>query len=144
MAREELMKAKELKRRCANITMAFDQFEMRPELRYGGTMQAFSIDVSENKKFIEDVVSKCYENGDSKGDEGTKLENTLCDLETNLFNIGFALGYCIGQDFDVPYPEIQKDIQAIKQLLRQEKLLPYFSREREVTGSKSPERRKQC
>lgn len=61
--------------------------------------------------------------------DGTAYEEAM-DLLWPRTDIGFTLGFIIGKDFDLTYPEAQKDIEAIKKVIKKEGLLPYHLRER--------------
>jgi hypothetical protein len=47
-----------------------------------------------------------------------------------IYRIPFAFGYVIGQMFDIPSPEVQKEIDKIKKILKRKALLPYLPREK--------------
>jgi hypothetical protein len=138
------MRYQELKKRCTRIMEAFDslthhghEFDFRGS---EGIIGGFCMEITGFEKAIESFTKRVY---DKLGSEkGTKLENITADLERLLFSVGFGLGYVIGQSFDSPYPEIQKDVEAIRKVLKEEKLLPYFPREkgRMKEGSHEEER----
>ncbi len=44
----------------------------------------------------------------------------------------FAMGYVIGNMFDFPNPKIQKHVEAIRKVLKEENLLPYLPREKKA------------
>ena len=41
----------------------------------------------------------------------------------------FALGYVIGQIFEITYPEAKEDIEVIKETIRKNQLLPFLPRD---------------
>jgi hypothetical protein len=84
-------------------------------------------------QFLSDVISKDVLKK-LKGDReyGKLTAREQCIVEEILalvYQIPFAFGYVIGQMFDIPSPEIQKEIDKIKKLLREKALLPYLLRE---------------
>lgn len=46
------------------------------------------------------------------------------------YKIAFAIGFCLGQLFDLTDPDIQAHVEAIKGVIREKGLLPYLPRER--------------
>ncbi len=124
MTREELLK------RCENVVEIFDGFEILTEnlLKYPGTIYDF---------ILEDVLRKEAQQYFGEDLEFGEEKNTVIeDLMDKLAHIHFALGYVIGQSFDSPYPEIQEDVEAIRKVLKEEKLLPYFPREKKAATPK--------
>jgi hypothetical protein len=82
--------------------------------------------------FISHLVSK-NQMKDLKRDVKELTERDKMVFEEALalaYQIPFAFGYVIGQTFDIPSPEIQKEIDKIKGLLRKKALLPYLPREK--------------
>lgn len=75
-------------------------------------------------------IEKFYEK--FGGDKGTDLENMLADFETAMESVTFSLGYVFGQMFDIPCPKIQKNVEAIKVVMKEKNLLPYLPRERKA------------
>ena len=65
-----------------------------------------------------------------------KIPNDLYDFfydyRTDLIENAFTLGYVLGLMVESSYPSIQKDVEAIKKVLREKALLPYVPRERRV------------
>lgn len=49
----------------------------------------------------------------------------------NCFKISLAVGFVLGQLFEVTDPEIQAEVERIKKGLREERILPYLPRERQ-------------
>lgn len=96
------------------------------------TLQSFFCDsIEKEHKRIDDFINKFY--GKFGGEKGTKLEDAFADFETAMVSVAFSFGYIYGQMFDVPDPEIQKDLEAVKILIKENKLLPYFPREKKAT-----------
>ena len=125
------MKYQQFKERCLRIMGAFDSLmhaDHEFEFRGSETIEGFCVEVAGYEKAIEGFTKRVY--GKLGPEKGIELENVTAALERLLFSIAFGLGYVIGQTFDSPYPEIQKDVEAIKKVLKEEKLLPYFPREK--------------
>ncbi len=115
--------------------MGFDALEHSYSgCRRSGAIRGFTVWVAESRKGINGIIESCYKASD-RG-EGSELEDMLCDLESTIFNVGFAFGYAIGQTLDTPYPEIRKDIEAMQKILKREKLLPYLPRERKPAATR--------
>lgn len=60
------------------------------------------------------------------------MEDTLDEFEVGMVSVAFSFGYLFGQMFDVPDPKIQKDLEAVKILMKEKKLLTYLPRERKA------------
>jgi hypothetical protein len=115
------MKRKELLKRCAILTDAFDGLE----------------NVYDNgKKDTHKFVNLCDEvSGFSKKMESIapKLAANFTDYYSEFMDalkVAFGFGYTLGQSFDSPYPEIQKAIESIKGVIKEKALLPYLPREK--------------
>lgn len=93
----------------------------------------FCDSIEKEHKRTDDFIKKFYEK--FGGEKGTDLENILNDFETAMVSVAFSFGYVFGQMFDIPSPEIQKDLKAIKILMTEQKLLSYVPREREKSSS---------
>lgn len=112
---------KRFKAACRGIMENFNQPEE--------TLRVFLChSIEKEHKRTDDLINKFYEK--FGGDKGTELENILDDFETAMVSVAFSLGYVFGQMFDIPYPEIQKDVEAIKTLMKEKKLLSYVPREK--------------
>jgi len=112
------MKTEELRERCSRFFSFFDLMKDINNSPYEG-VEDFPI-----SHFV-------YEWGhiyDDTEDEDHEMENFQAGQ-----NIAFVLGFIIGHEFDVTYPEAQADIEAIKQEIREKGLLPYLPRERRAT-----------
>ena len=46
--------------------------------------------------------------------------------------LAFAFGYSIGRMFDTPYPQIEKDVRAVQQVIRENKFLPSYPKEKKA------------
>lgn len=84
-------------------------------------LQVFIYEITEENDAAE-KVSHDLHNG--------KLMDTLDEAISNVFKVALSIGYTIGQMIDIPYPQAQADIDAIKQVIREKGLLPYVPRER--------------
>ncbi len=60
---------------------------------------------------------------------GDELREELLDVFNRARNVVFAIGFVIGQSFEVTYPEAQADVEAIKKVIRKKGLLPYVPKE---------------
>lgn len=78
---------------------------------------------------IYDFINKFYEK--FGGEKGTDLEDALAHLETALVSVSFSFGYVFGQMFDIPYPKIQKDLEAVKIMIKKERLSPLSTQGKE-------------
>jgi len=121
------MKKKEILEMCEIITSVFDDLE---NVRYNcherdaGAMQNFAFDLLDHRgKRLTAIVGK----------ENEKMEENLVPLMIDFFDMGFALGYVVGRQFETPYPRIENAVKRIQALLKEEKLLPYFPREKKAT-----------
>jgi len=52
-------------------------------------------------------------------------------LQNIAFDIAFGFGFVFGHMFDIPNAKVQKNIEAIKKVIKERKLLPYLPREKE-------------
>lgn len=115
------MKEKKFKEICQNIYYFFDSLNQEDGNDKGVTYgKEFPLgNVFDFFKWLE----KNEEN--FKGEMFDEITNILMDTRS----IFFAVGYTIGQSFDLIYPDAQKDIEAIKKVIREKQLLPYLPRE---------------
>ena len=51
-------------------------------------------------------------------------------LQNIALDIAFGFGFVLGQMFDLPSPRVRKNIDAIKKVVKERQILPYFPRER--------------
>ena len=58
----------------------------------------------------------------------TPREKDIIGDVSGAYATPFAFGYVIGQMFDIPSPEVQREIEKIKKLLKDKALLPYLPR----------------
>jgi len=56
----------------------------------------------------------------------------LMDLFWDIRAVAFGMGYVIGHEFDITYPEAKRDIKAVKKFIREKQLLPYLPREKKA------------
>jgi hypothetical protein len=54
----------------------------------------------------------------------------LIHLVWPIGQVAFAIGYVIGQSFEITSPGAKPDIEAIRKIIREKALLPYLPRER--------------
>lgn len=59
-----------------------------------------------------------------------KWEDINHEISRTPPKIAFAIGYILGQMFDITDPDIQADIEPIKKVIKEKQLLPYVPRER--------------
>ncbi len=59
------------------------------------------------------------------------LKDDLADIFSDLRGVAFALGFVVGQNYEITYPEANDDIDAIEKMIRERALLPYVIREKE-------------
>ncbi len=66
---------------------------------------------------------------------GICLEFAKVDKEDPVPGItaSLAIGFILGGLFEVTDPEVQADMEAIKKVFREERLLPYLPRERRIS-----------
>ena len=81
--------------------------------------------------FLFDLTAESVKN-DSIMSQETKdiIEGDLISGE--IYRIGFAFGYVMGQIFDIPSPEVQEAIKEVKDILRSKQLLPYLPTEKKA------------
>jgi hypothetical protein len=122
----------DIDRVCWRIMSAFDFDDTANPFEWGIDGEGNPPDLGQ---FISDLVSKKQlENlkRDAFG-ELTKRDKAIFEISLALaYQIPFAFGYVIGQMFDIPSPEVQKEIKKIKKLLKDKALLPYLPRERKA------------
>ncbi len=55
------------------------------------------------------------------------------EAEWTPYKIAFAIGFCMGQSIgEVTDSDVQADIEAIKKVIREKQLIPFFPRERKA------------
>ena len=114
---------KRFKAGCRSIMENFDQ----PEEQLRGF---FCQSIEKEHDRIDNFIREFY--GKFGAEKGTELENIFCDFESAMVSVSFSFGYVFGQMFDIPFSELQKAIEAIKRVLKEEKLIPYFPKERKA------------
>lgn len=96
------------------------------------------MDRKELKGSIDNIETFIIENLDRDGslgglcrefanEEGKDSEEQVGEL----LEISLAVGFVLGQLFEVTDPEIQAEVERIKKGLREERILPYLPRERQ-------------
>jgi hypothetical protein len=84
-------------------------------------------------KFINDLVRKDRWKDMRKWNSEKLTQGDKDFFEESflsVYEIPFAFGYVIGQMFDIPSPEVQREIDKIKKILRRKALLPYLPKKR--------------
>jgi hypothetical protein len=114
------MEEKELKERCERIFDLFDRLNI--ESTYGEDIPIRNLISSEE---FYNELHLLTPSDDSMFDD-------IIDLLWKRIEIAFALGFVIGKDFDLTYPEAQADIEYIRKVIKEEGLLPYLPREKKV------------
>jgi hypothetical protein len=61
-----------------------------------------------------------------------KMQDDAADILFDVRSVFFALGYVIGQSFEMTYPEARKDVEAFKKVMRERQLLPYVPRQKKA------------
>jgi len=115
----------DISRTCWKIWAAFDYSEeTNPFDCFSKTSKAPGLGT-----FLYDLTAEAVKN-DSIMSQETKdiIEGEL--ISSEIYTIGFAFGYVMGQMFDIPLPEVQEAIKEVKDILRSKQLLPYLPRER--------------
>ena len=64
------------------------------------------------------------------------LQDKAADILFEVRSVYFAFGYVMGQSFEITYPEVRKDIETIKKVMRERQLLPYLPREKKAADFK--------
>lgn len=54
----------------------------------------------------------------------------IVDLAGPISEVAFAIGYVIGQSFEITFSDAKNDVEAIKKIIREKQLLPYLLKER--------------
>jgi hypothetical protein len=63
--------------------------------------------------------------------EGREAEYYIWDFLNSVCYSAFAIGYIFGQMFDLPYPDLLKDVEALKNKMKEKNCFAYLPRERE-------------
>jgi hypothetical protein len=115
------MKKSELLKRCENVMEAFDGLD------------TYNDQVKRNRNEFIDLFDEV--SGFSK-----KMESIAPKLAANFtgyysefmdaLKVAFGFGYTLGQSFDSPYPEVQKAVESIGQVIREKALLPYLPKQK--------------
>jgi hypothetical protein len=109
------MNEKKLKKLCQRIYGFFDELTSQD---YGGQFP-----ISNGLDYYKWMK-------DAKFDP--KMQDEAADLLFDVRSVFFAVGYVIGQSFEMTYPEARKDVEALKGVLREKQLLPYLPREKKA------------
>jgi hypothetical protein len=112
---EDAMETEELREICERLFSIFDILNDEGEY----LLTEFIHKMAEGK-YLFNIVH------DEVQVDAKRIDRIISDLP----DFGFAFGFAIGQMLEAPYPEAQKDIEAIKKIIRENKLLPYLPRER--------------
>lgn len=114
---------------CYKICSAFDYDEATNPFQWGSMKDGKSPNLGQ---FMNDLVSREQWKDLKKWNKDlTERDRQVFEESVALvYRIPFAVGYVIGQILDIPSPEVQKEIDKIKNLLREKALLPYLPREK--------------
>jgi hypothetical protein len=138
MAKKQKEEKKEVVvKRCLKIVEAFDSLEMMhcavAKLSESDGIKHFTLG------YVRDSLNRIYKYLEDLHDKGildekhfSEYENLTGEIEYLEVEIPLAFGYALGQMVDISYPEIQREVKELQKLLRGEKLLPYFPRERKT------------
>ena len=119
------MKKKEVLDRCDRIFGIIDELEHNGVSRGGMCKRK----AGKLKFLFNDLVGEAKASEYFCGKQYPDKEEDWIDFTKKIIDVSFGFGYVVGQSFDIPYPEIQKDIEAIKKLLKEKALFPYFPKE---------------
>ena len=109
------MNEKKIKELCGRIFGFFDDLNNQ----YDETEFPFSNGFS----YYEWMKAKKFDD---------KMQEEAADILYDVRKVFFAVGYVIGQSFEMGYPEAKKDVEALKKIIREKALLPYFPREKKA------------
>lgn len=122
-------------KRCIKIVEAFDSLQPQHcavmKLREPDGVKSFTLG------YVRDSLDKIYKYLIDLNNKGilddkhfSEYEDLTGEIEYLEVEIPLAFGYALGQMVDIPYPEIQREVKELQKLLRREKVLPYFPREK--------------
>lgn len=106
---------------CTRIQEIFDPPDPQTEIMNGFPLTDLLCDLTRWDRFMKLI-----------GKEKREDVREFLDFRLNniAFQSGIGIGFVLGNLFDIPYPEIQRDLKALKKLLIQERVLPYLPRRR--------------
>lgn len=119
----------DIDRICYKICSAFDYDEATNPFQWGSRKDGKSPNLGQ---FMSDLIStEQWKDLKKWNKELTQRDRQIFEESVALvYQIPFAFGYVIGQMFDIPSSEVQKEIGKLKKLLKEKALLPYLPRER--------------
>lgn len=117
------MEAKELKERCMGISAVFD------DLEHNNCSLKEARGIGEFHNFFHRLIFEDELKSELKIDFGENVVDMVGEVLLDSYDIVFAFGYVVGQTLDIPYSSIQQHIEAIRAVIKEEKLLPYFPRQ---------------
>jgi hypothetical protein len=81
--------------------------------------------------FIDEVTRKGHENLYGEVSNVEQLQDLLMDTR----DVSFAFGYLIGQGLDLDRDTKMKDLEPLKKILREKRLLLYYPRDQKPAQS---------
>lgn len=109
------MNEKKLKELCRRIYGFFDDFDNQDYTE--------EFPISNGLSYYKWMKAKKFDG---------KMQDEAADLLFDVRSVFFALGYAIGQSFDVTHPEARKDVETLKKVIKEKHLLPYLPREKKA------------
>ena len=110
------MEEKELKERCERLFGAFNALNEGP----GYTDELPLCDYIDYFEMLK-----------SKGITG-ETQDRAREVMFEVRGTAFALGFVIGQKFELTHPDAQEDVEAIYREIKEHGLLPYLPREKKA------------
>ena len=108
---------------CVRILELFDPSDPDPKIIPGFPLTDFLYELTCWDKFIKIIAEE------KDGDVREFLEFRLSNI---VFQAGIGVGFVLGNLFDLPHPEFQKNFKAIKKVLIERKVIPYIPREKKA------------
>ena len=124
------MDSKELQDRCNRIATLFDM--MPAESSYNCPAEPTIMN------FVETLFDPKLDAMEDLADENDDFRKRFVDAFCQAYEVVFAVAFVMGQEFDLTYPEAKEDVEAIRQVIREECLLPYLRRERKEAKNPRP------
>ncbi len=79
------------------------------------------------KRRCERIMAHVYPKLDDSGLNGHN-QDAVYNMIRDIQCVAFAFGYVVGQSVQLTYSEAQKDVEAIKKVIREQGLLRYLSK----------------
>ncbi len=119
---------------CERIVEAFDSLEHQYtalDIRQPNEITFFTRScMKETVHDIYSYVEGLYDKKLIDDEHWSNFGEMMAALDFTAAQVPLAFGFALGQMIDIPYPKVQKDIDALQKILRKEKLLPFFPRQR--------------